>query len=768
MILDMITKAWSDWLQGRPADAIFQQLLAALLLLTNSDYGFIGVLHPDDDQLQAPRFRVLASVRRPGAAESSDEEKSAALRDPIPAPSARLSRIQPVIINDANDAADLRDWALVAGMPLLQTCLLAPFAIGAEPDGLLGLANRPGGYDPALQPLLEPLLTTCASLTQALRLQTAQQQLEITLREQQARHRAILDSALEAIITINDRGVIESINPATERLFGYSATELLGRNISVLMSKTHRDQHDAYIHDYLKTGHSRIIGCSREISGLRKDGTVLPLELTVGEIHINRGRLFTGVLRDITARKEAIARMEQAYADLTKSQHDLLAILDQFQGGIMMVDAQNRIEFMSQSCERLLGLRRDQVIGQLWDSSLSFEPEALRQLRQQLLQPTAARQHVRLIWRDPARRRLWMAVEVRDDPRDPRRRIFYLHDQTELHSLRDQLEQVRYGEMIGDSPQMRELYEVLQRIAQSECTVLIEGETGAGKELAAHAIHAWSTRRDGPFVAINCACINETLLGSQLFGHRRGAFTGAAADQQGLFEAANGGTLFLDEIGDIPLSVQAGLLRVLEAREITRLGDARARPVNVRVLAATHKNLAMEVSLGGFRQDLFYRLRVAWVRVPSLRERCEDIPTLIDVFLKHNRIRPHQPPEFSAAAMQCLLDYGWPGNVRELKNIIDYVLIHCDEPVIQPHHLPIELHPSQPTVTVATPSVAEQPDRRTQLLTVLQQVRGNRRRAAQLLGVSRSTLYRWLDETNLSHKRPAGTDRGTEKDTLGH
>ncbi len=752
MILDMITNAWSGWLQGHPAATIFQQLLTVLVPLTDSDYGFIGILNPDADRLQAPQFRILASVHRPSAVESSEKAKPEALvlRDSIPAPDALFNQSQPVIINDATD---LRDWALAAGLPPLQTCLLAPFSIGAEPAGLLGLANRPGGYDPALQPLLEPLLTTCASLTQALRLQTGQQQLEITLREQQARYRAILDSALEAIITINERGVIEAINPATERLFGYSAAELLGCNISTLMGETHRDQHDAYIHDYLKTGHSRIIGCSREISGLRKDGTVLPLELTVGEIHVNHGRLFTGVLRDITARKEAIARMEQAHADLTKSQHDLLAILDQFQGGIMMVDAQNRIEFMSQSCEKLLGLQRNQVIGQPWDSSLPFEPEALRQLRQQLLQPTVARQHVRLIWRDPAGRRLWMAVEVRDDPRDPRRRIFYLHDQTELHSLRDQLEQVRYGEMIGDSPRMRELYEVLQRIAQSECTVLIEGETGAGKELAAHAIHAWSLRRSGPFVAINCACISETLLSSQLFGHRRGAFTGATADQQGLFEAADHGTLFLDEIGDIPSSVQAGLLRVLEAQEITRMGDTRARPVNVRVLAATHKNLATEVSLGRFRQDLFYRLRVAWVRVPSLRERLEDIPTLINAFLKHNRIRPHQAPEFSAAVMQCLMDYDWPGNVRELKNIIDYVLIHCDEPVIQPHHLPIELHPSSPLSTVATPSRSE-PDRRTQLLTVLQQARGNRRRAAQLLGVSRSTLYRWLEEMNMSHKCP--------------
>jgi DNA-binding NtrC family response regulator len=394
------------------------------------------------------------------------------------------------------------------------------------------------------------------------------------------------------------------------------------------------------------------------------------------------------------------------------------------------------------------------VIGQTWDSRLPFESEAMRQLRQQLRQLTDARQHLRLIWHDPAGRRLWMTVEVRDDPRDPQRRILYLHDQTELHRLRAQLEQVRYGEMIGDSPPMRELYTVLQRIAQSECTVLIEGETGVGKELAAHAIHTRSQRCDGPFVAINCACINETLLSSQLFGHRQGAFTGATTDQQGLFEAADGGTLFLDEIGDISPSVQAGLLRVLEERKITRLGDTQARPVNVRVLAATHKDLATEMSLGHFRQDLFYRLRVGRVRAPALRERAEDIPTLVDFFLKNNSVCPHQSPEFSVAAMQCLLDYAWPGNVRELRNLIDYVLIHCDEPVIQPHHLPSELHASSPTIVVAAASPAEaESDRRTQLLTVLQQAGGNRRRAAQLLGVSRSTLYRWLDEINMSHKK---------------
>ena len=216
--------------------------------------------------------------------------------------------------------------------------------------------------------------------------------------------------------------------------------------------------------------------------------------------------------------------------------------------------------------------------------------------------------------------------------------------------------------------------------------MLIEGETGVGKELVAHSIHAASPRREGPFIAVNCAGLSESLIASQLFGHRRGAFTGAVADQEGFFEAAEGGTLFLDEIGDLPLTMQTSLLRALQEKEIIRLGESRPRKVDARVFAATNRDLAVEVRAGRFREDLFYRLRVARLRVPPLRERLDDVPLLIAAFLDGDR-----PLKLDAEVMSLLQRYDWPGNVRELRNTAEYMTIHCRGDVVHAAHLPPEV-----------------------------------------------------------------------------
>ncbi len=216
-------------------------------------------------------------------------------------------------------------------------------------------------------------------------------------------------------------------------------------------------------------------------------------------------------------------------------------------------------------------------------------------------------------------RRVWLEVDVKDDPRDPRGKIFFLYDVTEVHDLRRLLdERAQFHDFLGKSKPMRQVYQQIREVARVDSTVLIEGETGTGKELVARAIHSSSYRKDKPFVAVNCAGLTESLLSSQLFGHKRGAFTGAIEDHQGMLEAANGGTLLLDEIGDIPMTVQNQLLRVLQEREINRLGESRPRKIDVRVLAATHRSLSDEATKGNFRSDLFYRIRVARITVPSL------------------------------------------------------------------------------------------------------------------------------------------------------
>ncbi|MGE0784739.1 MAG: sigma 54-interacting transcriptional regulator [Sandaracinaceae bacterium] len=233
----------------------------------------------------------------------------------------------------------------------------------------------------------------------------------------------------------------------------------------------------------------------------------------------------------------------------------------------------------------------------------------------------------------------------------------------------------RFGKLLGSSAAMRQAFALLERAAPTEATILIEGETGTGKELAAEGIHDTSTRSEGPFVAIDCGAVSANLIESELFGHVRGAFTGAVSDRRGVFEEAQGGTLFLDEIGELPLDLQPKLLRVLEKREIRRVGESRARPIDVRVVAATNRDLAVEVNQGTFREDLFFRLAVVRVRLPPLRSRRDDIPRLVRHFVE--RLRPDAPtpsPELVAA----LARKSWPGNVRELRNAVERALALVD------------------------------------------------------------------------------------------
>jgi len=326
------------------------------------------------------------------------------------------------------------------------------------------------------------------------------------------------------------------------------------------------------------------------------------------------------------------------------------------------------------------------------------------------------------------------------DEHDERRRA-----EESLARLRQQLDgRVALGDMVGRSQGMQQVFGLIRQLAGVDTTVLIEGDTGTGKELVARAIHHSSHRAEGPFLAVNCAGLTESLVASQLFGHRRGAFTGAVEDSRGLFEAAAGGTLFLDEIGDIPLPVQASLLRVLQEREITRVGDTEPRAIDVRVLAATHRDLGEQVEAGAFRADLFYRIRVARIEVPPLTARRGDIPLLATELLTKIAAATGRPVSgLAPAATRVLLQHDWPGNVRELENALEYAVLHCTEGLIAVRDLPPEIAP-------AAEGAAEPPagngelDEAGRIRVALDQCGGNRTAAARLLGISRATLYRKL------------------------
>jgi DNA-binding NtrC family response regulator len=318
-----------------------------------------------------------------------------------------------------------------------------------------------------------------------------------------------------------------------------------------------------------------------------------------------------------------------------------------------------------------------------------------------------------------------------------------------LVELRRQLnDKWQFHDLMGKSLSMARLYDQIRAIAKVDATVLIEGETGTGKELVARAIHFSSARKDRPFIAVNSAGLTDSLLGSQLFGHRKGAFTGAVENQQGFFEAADGGTLFLDEIGDVPASVQTSLLRVLQEKEILRLGESKPRKVNVRVLAATHHNLSQDVAKGSFRADLLYRIRVARIQLPALRERREDIPLLAASFLSQCSAASGKPVQsISREALRVLMGYPWPGNVRELKSAIECALISCKNSVIQIEDLPSEILGPVP---IHMPMSDQPMDERERLLAALKSSHGNRTTAARMLGISRATFYRRLTELNIN------------------
>jgi two-component system response regulator HydG len=332
--------------------------------------------------------------------------------------------------------------------------------------------------------------------------------------------------------------------------------------------------------------------------------------------------------------------------------------------------------------------------------------------------------------------------------------------------------QLEFCGMLGRSPAMQEVFSLIQRLAPHAKVVLIGGETGTGKELAARAFHQAGTRRHRPFVTINCSAVVDTLFESELFGHVRGAFTGAVESKPGMFEAAQGGTLFLDEVGELPLSVQAKLLRALEYGEVQRVGSLHSKRVDVSVVAATNRDLRAEVAAGRFRGDLFYRLNVVEVLLPPLRDRREDIPYLTADFMRVCAARMKKPVHgLTPAAERLLLGARWDGNVRELKNVVERACMLADGTLVSERELAGAFGPERAAHGFAVPNAAGanaraaaarggdspaplQEIERGHILEVLRQVNGNRMAAAKLLGISRRALYRRLERHHLTGEAP--------------
>lgn len=331
---------------------------------------------------------------------------------------------------------------------------------------------------------------------------------------------------------------------------------------------------------------------------------------------------------------------------------------------------------------------------------------------------------------------------------------------SEINRLRREVnKEYSFSQILGKSKPMREIFDLIRRVADSPTNILITGESGTGKELVAKALHYNSERKDAAFVAVNCAAIPEQLLESELFGHMRGAFTDAKVDKRGLFEEAAKGTLFLDEISELPLMLQAKLLRAIQEKEIRRLGANRSIAVDTRLIAATNLNLSEEVKAKRFREDLYYRLNVIEMRLPPLRERREDIPLLVDAFLKKfGQARGKDVKGVSESTLALLIDYAWPGNVRELENVIERAVTLSRGDKILPDDLPATIQGSRGDRRVLDEAAEKMHPlhdiEKEYIKKILEKMGGNKYQAAQVLGIDRKTLYRKLGEMDESEKNP--------------
>ena len=433
--------------------------------------------------------------------------------------------------------------------------------------------------------------------------------------------------------------------------------------------------------------------------------------------------------------------------NLVAQQKNLQSILDNMLEGIIAHDLNRRILFFNRAAEKITGYSREEVLGR--DCHHVFGSPFCGKKCSFCGRPMEALEHhsytLNVSTRSGDLRQLEMSVTgMYDDDGAFVGVLAAFRDLTEIISLQLRLgELTSFSGIVGKDRKMLEVYDQIRNLSATDYPVHITGETGTGKELVAAAVHNESSRAGGPFVPVNCGALPEGLLESELFGHVKGAFSGAIRDKKGRFELADGGTLFLDEVAELPKHMQVKLLRVLQSGTFERVGGEKTISVDVRIISATNRDLKRMMERQDFREDLYYRLSVVPIRIPPLRMRKNDIPLLASYFLKQAAEQGQKVARLSKAALSLMMDYSWPGNVRELQNALHFALVKSRGPDIEVEHLPLEIRQTdcssfkpgpKPLLTSETVSAA------------ITQAGGNRSKAAKLLGVGRATLYRFLDK----------------------
>ncbi|RJQ75443.1 MAG: response regulator [Desulfobacteraceae bacterium] len=453
-------------------------------------------------------------------------------------------------------------------------------------------------------------------------------------------------------------------------------------------------------------------------------------------------------------------RHKRALDETEKYRLHMEAIYMSVQDAIIAVDHELKIVELNASAMSICGLSGGDMGRRLADLEMPCKDRVLAALRETLqsLQSVKLR---RLECRRSGRPAMVVSISthpLQGGSGTSLGAVLVVRDETRLAGLEQDLhERDGFHRIVGKSPAMQQVYDVLEYLADVETTVLITGESGTGKELIAEALHDKGNRSSGPFIKVNCAALSENLLESELFGHVKGAFTGAVGDRRGRFQAADGGTILLDEIGDISPKMQLRLLRVLQEKQFERVGDSRPIRVDVRVIASTNQKLKERVASGDFREDLYYRLRVVEIVLPPLRERRGDIPLLVAHFIeKLNRKLKRKIQEVTPDAEDLLMAYPWPGNVRELEHALEHAFIVCRQETICADHFPPELRGFTPSACATAPVQSSSPQ---DLLQALRRSAWNKAKAARMLHIDRKTLYRKMAKCGIPLEEAAGAFR---------
>jgi PAS domain S-box-containing protein len=453
--------------------------------------------------------------------------------------------------------------------------------------------------------------------------------------------------------------------------------------------------------------------------------------------------------------KSILDAKDQVEMEKEKYRTDLETIFKSVQEGIVTVNSQMIVTRINESFEQICGVKREEIIGRRFSDFSSQCSKPCCRILQKVLrnQKEVKTRRVECIRKDQNRQMVVLTSSpLLDRANNFTGAVLVMRDITRESDLECRLKQrQQFRNIIGKSDKMQEVYALLEDLLESDTTVLITGESGTGKEMVADALHYGGYRARKPFVKVNCSALTDSLLESELFGHVKGAFTGALQDKLGRFEIADGGSILLDEIGDISPRLQLKLLRVIQEKEFERVGESKSLKVDVRIMTSTNRNLRALVNMEKFRADLYYRLKVIELRLPPLRERVDDIPLLIAHFCKRfNKHFNRDIDGVSEDVKHILSDYPWPGNVRELEHALEHAFVICHGGFITIDHLPSEIkayHHSKNPASAKNPSNDIQ-----DILRALEKTAGNKAKAARLLGISRRTIYRKLSRHGISDK----------------